>query len=302
MRSIIMNKNSKPIVSIVMITYNHEKYIAQAINGIFIQNTSFPIEIIIADDNSPDLTENVINELIKTAPENITIVYTKHKENKGMIKNFVWALQHASGKYIALCEGDDYWTDSQKLQKQIDFLEQNEEYILCFSNRDILDDGVIKINEPIYKKTSFDKSEIANVYVPTLTAVFRNVVSDIPQKLQHHLIDCSLFLFLSQFGKFYYMDISTAVYRVHDLGVYSGSSDLINKTRSVGARIAAWFSLENIDKITLAHTISYLINQKKEVEIRDKHYLSALNSIFYGYFFDLYILLNLLKNKVQKLF
>lgn len=294
-----MKDSSDILISIVMITYNHEKYIAQAINGIFIQKTDFPIEIIIADDNSPDNTENVVNEFIKKAPENISILYTKHQENKGMMKNFVWALQQASGKYIALCEGDDYWTDSSKLQKQIDFLEQNEDYVLCFSNRDILEEEVIKINKPIYKKTSFDKSEIANVYVPTLTAVFRNVVEKIPQKLYSSLIDCSLYLFLSQFGKFYYMDYSTAVYRVHDLGVYSGSSDLINKTRGVRARIAAWFSLKNIDKITLAHTIRYLINQKKEVEIKDRQYLSLLYSIFLSYFFDFYILLNLLKNKIN---
>ena len=119
---------NKPIVSVVMITYNHEKYIQQAVEGVLMQQTDFPIELIIADDASPDQTEKIVTTIKKKHPNGNWIKYTRHLQNKGMTENFMWALGQAQGKYIALCEGDDYWTDPYKLQKQVDFLEANEEY------------------------------------------------------------------------------------------------------------------------------------------------------------------------------
>ena len=126
--------NKKPLVSVVTITYNHELYISKTIDGVLMQNCDFDIEFIIANDNSIDKTDLVIKEHLKKnkIPENIKIGYSNHDENKGMMDNFIWALGKAEGKYIALCEGDDYWTDPLKLQKQVDILEENEEYVATF--------------------------------------------------------------------------------------------------------------------------------------------------------------------------
>lgn len=120
-----MNEVRDIFVSVIMITYKHEQFIAKAIEGVLMQKCDFEVELIIADDCSPDKTEEKVFQIIKNHPKNSWIKYTKHKTNKGMISNFNWALNQCKGKYIAMCEGDDYWTDPLKLQKQVDFLEAN---------------------------------------------------------------------------------------------------------------------------------------------------------------------------------
>lgn len=122
------------MVSVCMITYGHERYIKQAIEGVLMQECNFDVELIIADDCSPDSTSAVITSIQKNHSNSSWINYTKHTKNKGMMPNFVWTLEQCQGKYIAICEGDDYWTDPLKLQKQVDFLETNAEYGICFHN------------------------------------------------------------------------------------------------------------------------------------------------------------------------
>ncbi|MBP7508034.1 MAG: glycosyltransferase family 2 protein [Prolixibacteraceae bacterium] len=117
--------NSLPLVSVHMITYKHEQYIRQAIEGVLMQVTDFGYDLIIADDCSPDKTPEIVNEIIRTHPKGSCIKYYRHSENLGMTKNGLFAFSKCTGKYIALCEGDDYWTDQMKkyksLQKQIQF-------------------------------------------------------------------------------------------------------------------------------------------------------------------------------------
>ena len=115
-------------VSVVMITYNHEKFIKEALESIFSQKTNFHYELIISNDCSTDNTDEVIKKIIDKNENGSLINYTNHHKNKGMIPNFLWSIQQAKGKYIALCEGDDYWVDPYKLQKQVDFLEANPDY------------------------------------------------------------------------------------------------------------------------------------------------------------------------------
>ena len=119
------------VVSVVMITYGHENYIRQAIEGVLMQNCNFAVELIVANDCSPDTTDYIINDIIQNYPEGKWITYYNHHENLGMMANFNFAIQQAKGKYIALCDGDDYWTDPHKLQKQVDFLEANSDYAMC---------------------------------------------------------------------------------------------------------------------------------------------------------------------------
>ena len=119
-------------VSVSMPTYGQENYILDAIKGVVSQQYDGEIEFIISNDNSPDQTDEIIENYLKNTdiPNNISIKYIKHENNIGAIPNFAWTLQQSSGKYIAICEGDDYWTDPLKLQKQVDFLEENEEYTM----------------------------------------------------------------------------------------------------------------------------------------------------------------------------
>lgn len=128
---------NKPLVSICCITYNHEQFIAQALDGFIMQQTNFDFEIVISDDCSKDSTQSIINSYKIQYPHLFKDI--SPKKNLGMMKNFKHTLESCTGKYIALCEGDDHWTDPLKLQKQVDFLEENEEYVMCFHKTEVND-------------------------------------------------------------------------------------------------------------------------------------------------------------------
>ena len=115
-------------VSICITTYKHEKYITQCLESIFAQEFGGTYEIIVCNDNSPDLTEAVILEIINTHPKGNTIKYFKNVPNLGYVKNTLFSFSKALGKYIAILDGDDYWIDPSKLQQQFDFLEAHPDF------------------------------------------------------------------------------------------------------------------------------------------------------------------------------
>lgn len=128
----------KPLVSVRCITYNHAKYIGQALDGFLMQKTTFPFEIIVHDDASTDGTEQIIRAYAEQFPRLIKPIYEEenlYSKQGGAITKIVNA--QIKGKYIAACEGDDYWIDPYKLQKQVDFLERNPEYEMCYTNFNI---------------------------------------------------------------------------------------------------------------------------------------------------------------------
>ncbi|QYS90774.1 glycosyltransferase [Flavobacterium covae] len=137
-------------VSVCMITYNHEKYIKQAIESILMQKTNFDFELIISNDNSNDTTHKIILDLLEEHIDSKKIKYLHNKKNLGMMPNFIQAIQNCKGEYIALCEGDDYWTDPEKLQKQVDFLDTNKNFAICFHpvnidyQNEIIEDNITK--------------------------------------------------------------------------------------------------------------------------------------------------------------
>lgn len=226
---------NKPLVSVCMITYNHEKYIAEAIQGVLMQKTDFEIEFIIANDASTDNTHALITEFA-IDKKNITINYINHSVNSGMMSNFVSALQQCSGKYIALCEGDDYWSDPLKLQKQVDFMEANPGYGICFHN-------VSQVNEfskkahiiPCVKE---DRDFTLNDYVlnnktATCSILFRNNALDnsIPEwfsKLPFGDLGIILMVLKKYNGKGRVLKDTMGVYRIHQEGIH-GSFHKNNK-------------------------------------------------------------------------
>ena len=138
-----------------------------------------PVELIIADDNSPDATDEVVKKYFSEnpAPENFEIRYTKHDTNKGMMPYFIWALEQATGEYIALCEGDDYWIDPLKLHRQVDFLEQNTDYSMVAENSKVLDERHNKSYLFSDKKNNYDVSLeeiIVGRKFHTASILFRN--------------------------------------------------------------------------------------------------------------------------------
>jgi glycosyltransferase involved in cell wall biosynthesis len=151
-------KMTAPLVSIKMITYNHAPYIAQAIEGVLQQKTTFPFELVIGEDCSTDGTREIVFEYQKKYP-NIIRVITSEK-NVGMKRNGLRVLKACHGKYIAFCEGDDYWQHPLKLQKQADYLENHPEYGLVYSSYDVYHVKIMKrIKDFIkYKKWEMPKS------------------------------------------------------------------------------------------------------------------------------------------------
>jgi glycosyltransferase involved in cell wall biosynthesis len=133
-----MNFKNIPLVSVFMITYNHENFICQALEGILMQQVNFEYEIVLGEDCSTDNTRRLILEYAQKYPNKFKLIL--HDKNVGAMANEEMVMNSCIGKYIAMCEGDDYWTDPMKLQKQVDFLEMNEEYAGCAHQSIVIND------------------------------------------------------------------------------------------------------------------------------------------------------------------
>lgn len=224
-----MKFNKNPLVSVVMITYNHAPFILQAIEGVLFQKTNFEVEFIIADDCSPDDTETIIQKYLSHHPKGYLIKYTKHNPNKGMMPNFIWALEKASGKYIALCEGDDYWIDPNKLQKQVDYLEVNPSCQFVFHRVFELQNGNMVLDElNQQKQENFLLNDVLhNNYAHTPSIVMRAPkINQFPSFFETAMPgDHTLqILLLKNGGYAHYMTEPMAVYRRHDGGVWSSDN------------------------------------------------------------------------------
>ena len=213
-----------------MITYGHEKYVLEAIEGVLMQECDFELELILANDCSLDRTDEIIRDFLKNNPKKSQVKYFKHFKNIGMMANFIFALQQCKGEYIALCDGDDYWTDENKLQKQIDFLDNNKEYSGCFHN-------VIVINEMmpnfkpkpwrIYDKNDFELIDTfcKTTLFHTSSFVFREEFLQIPQWFDKVLSgDRALFSLVAAKGKLKRLEGEMGVYRKNANGVTSNLS------------------------------------------------------------------------------
>jgi glycosyltransferase involved in cell wall biosynthesis len=219
-------KKTTPLLSIVCVTYNHEKYISDAIESFLMQQTSFPYEIIIHDDASTDGTADIIKKYEKKHPTRIRTIYqSKNQYSQGI--NLVEPLfKMARGKYIALCEGDDYWIDPQKLQKQVDFMTAHPECsISCHKVLFKYESNEEKnhVFPGINGNTIFTKEEFYGRYIAaTCSIVFQNKYIDELFKHSRKAIsgDVKLFYFFATKGAVGYLDELMGVYRLHDQSMY----------------------------------------------------------------------------------
>jgi glycosyltransferase involved in cell wall biosynthesis len=205
-----------------MITYNHERFVTRAIEGVLMQRCNFSYELVIGEDNSTDSTRELCERYFRDHSETINLLPSGG--NLGMMPNFIRSLNACQGKYIALCEGDDYWTDPHKLQKQVDFLDQNSGYSFCFHNAEVLiEDKEIKFSEPftsIPNNPVTFRDVVTGNFIPTASVVFRNNIGFLPEWFRHVSSgDRALFGLLALRGNGYYMPEKMAVYRKHLAGV-----------------------------------------------------------------------------------
>jgi glycosyltransferase involved in cell wall biosynthesis len=220
------------IVSVIVLTYMHEEYILNALNSIQNQKVNFQLEILIINDASSDLTDNVISEWLLNEKDKFKIKYFNNIKNVGMSKNFLKALCETTGKYVAILDGDDYWTEPYKLQKQVDFLESNEEYSHCWTRFNKLDEKT-NTSKPDSNDRFFVNKENGTDYsFETLasgwelgiqTLVFRRNRLDIQKfKKYKYFRDIHVIVSLLENGKGFCINSFDAVYRIHGNGIHSG--------------------------------------------------------------------------------
>ena len=220
---------NSPLVSIWCVTYNHAPYIRDAIEGFLMQETNFGYEIVIHDDASTDGTANILREYEEMYPERIKVYYqptnTFHRRDVRKIRNDI-AKNLLHGKYIAYCEGDDYWIDSKKLQKQVDYMESHQE-CYCIGHNAIKRDystGEEYIINNKFKSGDVPVRQILfqdEVYLPTASIMTRGLIGD--ERFDFHKVngDELLKLLCAVRGRIYYIDEVMSVYRFKTEGSWS---------------------------------------------------------------------------------
>jgi glycosyltransferase involved in cell wall biosynthesis len=211
---------SNPMVSVVMMTRNHDKFISQAIDSVISQNCDFGIELLIGEDFSSDDTRAVCEDYQRKYPYMIRLIIA-HK-NVGIMPNFLRLVSRSRGKYIALLEGDDYWIDELKLQKQVDLMETHPEYSWC---------GAKTMNRTFWmpEKASYHLEDtLRRYFLHTSTVVFRaNLLDTFPRFLslpEIFALDSILYAYLSQHGSCGFINEFLSWYRAHPGGVWTGAN------------------------------------------------------------------------------
>ena len=221
-----------PVVSILVLTFNQASFIQQCIESLLNQKTDFNFEIVIGEDDSTDGTREICKKLLSQYPEKIKLLLhweiNKIKNSLGNPTgkfNLMYSIQQCSGKYIAFCEGDDYWTDKFKLQKQVDFLETNAEYVAVFTDFDKSYEQTGKMindfnsnSRKIIKTCDISMNHLFSrdiKYLRTLTSIFRaSVLKEFKFYFLHAAGDSQWIFHALQSGKIKYFNYSTGVYRV----------------------------------------------------------------------------------------
>ena len=266
-------------VSVCMITYNHEKFISQAIEGVLMQETDFDFELVIGEDFSTDTTRAICEQYANKYPEKIRLLPSSR--NFGSMRNFMRTLNECRGEYIALCEGDDYWTDPLKLQKQVDILENSDRYNLCFHNVDVVNNTGVFIGK-VYmegRKKEISFTDLAKGdYTKTCSVVFKNTTlfKSFIQNQNYIHQDTTLFLTLLEDGTGYYLNETMAAYRLHEGGIWTGKNAFQrNKDGIINNRIIAEYYSNRKEKIYFKNEILRLIKGNFVICKNDKRYSKA---------------------------
>lgn len=234
------DKETSPMVSVLCQAYNHGEFIEQCLNGIIMQETNYSCEVLVHDDASTDNTADIIRRFEFQYPEIINPIY--QTVNQFSQKKRVFSriqLSRAKGKYIALCEGDDYWTDPYKLQKQVDFLEANEDVAICIHNMKVIHEGNTKksrlSNSPNRKEISTIEDLAYGNFICTASCVYRNnLFPEIPSWFANCPVgDYPMHMLNAQFGKIKYFNEVMGVRRIHKGGVWSSKSDIHNSINKI---------------------------------------------------------------------
>lgn len=223
-----------PLVDVAMLVYNHRHFIAQAVSSVLEQRTTFGVRLVIADDCSTDGTSDILREFAAAYPD--TIHLTIHRKNMGIIgrySNVVYLQAQCLAKYIACIEGDDYWTDPFKLQKQVDLIESDPGATGCYSNAVVVDGDGNSVAEDYMKhfgKEPKDPTLADNIAPwgcsPSCTVLFkREILDNAPEWFNRSMRHSGFDLLIAMRGKYRYIDEKLGAYRVHKGGAWSSVSN-----------------------------------------------------------------------------
>ena len=212
-------------LSVCFITYNHVNYVRQALDSVLMQQTDFDFEIVIGDDCSTDGTSQIIQEYLLLYPDRIRI--NPIDSNKGMVANWISTIQACKGTYIAMLEGDDYWTDPEKLKKQVHFLEKESDIVLVAHDVEVLREAGAQatdsLNHPPFDH-HFMLNDLVNkqIFLQTASMVFRSsALPSFPRWVDSRVksIDYVVYLMLLNQGKGHYLAQTMSTYRLHAAGI-----------------------------------------------------------------------------------
>src|SRR5574344_1074416 len=268
------------LVSISCTTYNHSSFIERTLNGFLMQKTTFKYEILIHDDASTDGTDEIIKKFEKQYPDIIKPIYQKENQyHKNINITRTFQYPRAKGKYIAICEGDDYWIDSLKLQKQIDFLEYHDDYCLCANNAFIMlndkTDACIFNHFPKSKEIKI-ADIVENWIIPTASIVIKKVILDKLPEWTSKMFngDMTVTIFAATCGRIYMMSDIMCVYN------YSTSNDSfssIMKNKQIQALDNQIIMYKNFDEFTSFKYTNVFSKKIKDLKYK-KRYMKILKT------------------------
>ncbi len=216
--------SAAPLASVLMITYNHEPYLAEALDSILEQKVDFPYEIVISDDCSADGTASIAKAYQTRCPDKIRVL--TGKQNVGVGENFTRTYLACRGRYIFILEGDDFWQDANKMAIQVEALERNPDVVITYHASSAHLDGK-PVERHIGARKDLSPWELkTGKPINTLTVAFRRVIATFPDEFRLSPIgDIFLWSLLGQHGRGMYLpSINPAYYRMHSGGYYSGKS------------------------------------------------------------------------------
>jgi len=228
---------AEPVVSVCVITYQHANFIAKAIDGALMQRTEFPVEILVGEDESTDGTRQICLDYARKNPDRIRVFLRSRKDVVAIDgrprggANLRATIREAKGEYVALCEGDDYWTDPEKLQRQVEFLRRNPDCVGCFHDTALVDakGGVIKESYFTSSQKKFDQRAVIESLMssyPTCSLVFRRAAFDpLPDWFMRRPCDLYIDIHLTSSGSLGFIDRNMGAYRRHAGGIWSGQRE-----------------------------------------------------------------------------
>ncbi len=215
------------MVSVVCPVYNQLSCIRQCLDGVLMQKTSFDFELVVHDDASTDGTTDVLREYAEIYPDKVRLVLQAANQysKKHVLVGHQLLWSNVKGKYISFCEGDDYWIDALKLQKQVDFLETHPDYTMCFHNVEVISNVASEIMRFSHlEERDYTAKEIYEKWsIPTCSAVYRNFLpASVFTDTHIYIADIFIYLNLALRGKIFCMNQNMGAYRRHDAGLSFG--------------------------------------------------------------------------------